>query len=83
MWGAPFQVIDEVTLSGRADSEWLNARVGELSQKAMCVYAHLGLESADAIAREVLDGPLKFGTDVPDIREPDIHSPITSYCLSP
>ena len=55
--GAPFRVTDEVFRSGEADSEWLSAGVGELSQKAMCLCAHLGLESAGTLSRELLDDP--------------------------
>ena len=80
--GAPFRVIDEVACSGEADSEWPSARVGELSQKAMCLYAHIMLESVD-LARELLNDPLKFDTDVPKVHEPQVQSLITSYCFAP
>ena len=70
--GAPFRVIDDFTRSGEADLEWLSARVGELSQEVMCLYAHLGLESVNALARELLDDPSMFDTDVPKVHEPQV-----------
>ena len=73
--GAPFRVIDDFTRLGEADLEWVRARVGELSQEVMCLYAHLGLESADALARELLHDPSKFDTDVPKALSPRIASP--------
>ena len=81
--GAPFRVIDDFTRSGEADLEWLRARVDELSQEVMCLYAHLGLESADALARELIDGPSMFDTNVPEVHESQVQSIITSYCLAP
>jgi len=81
--GAPFRVIDDFTRSGEADLDWLSARVGELSQEVMCLYAHQGLGSVDTLARELLDEPLKFDTDVPKVHEPQLQSIITSYCLAP
>ena len=59
--------------------EWLSACVGELSQKAMFLYAHLGLESVDALARELLDDSLQCDTDVPKAHEPQVQSFITCY----
>ena len=55
--------------SGEADMECLGARAGKLSQKAMCLYAHIMLESVD-LARELLNDPLKFDTDVLKVHEP-------------
>ena len=60
--GAPFRVIEDFTRSGEAESEWLSARVGELSQGVMRLYAHLGLESLNALARKLPDGPSVFDT---------------------
>ena len=79
--GAPFRVIDEVTRSGDADRKWLRARVGEQTQEVMCLYAHLGLESVDALLLEPLDGPSKLDRGLPELHEPQIQSLITSYCL--
>ena len=46
--------------------------VGVLSQEVMCLYAHLGLESVNALARELLDDPSMFDTDVPKVHEPQV-----------
>ena len=75
--GAPFRVIDGDAISGKADLEWLRARVGELSQEIMRLYAYLGLESVDVLARGMIDDPLTFGLDVPTIHEPQIQSVVS------
>ena len=49
----------------------------------MCLYAHLGLGSADALARELPDDPLKFDTDVPKFHEPEVQGLIPPYCFAP
>ena len=73
----PFRV------SGKADLEWLKARVGERSQEIMRLYAYLGLGSVNALARGMIDDPLTFDPDVPTVHEPQIQSLITSYCFAP
>ena len=79
--GAPFRVIDDDALSGKADLEWLKARGGERSQEIMRLYACLVLETANALARGMTDDPLTFDPDVPTVHEPQIQSLITSYCF--
>ena len=76
-------MIDEVTRTGDAGSEWPSARVGELPQNAMCLYAHLRLGSVDALARELLGDSLMFDKDVPKVHGPQVHSSVTSYCFAP
>ena len=54
---APFRVIDDSTLSGDADLEWLKGRVNEQAQEVMRLYAHLGLDFVNSLAQELLDDP--------------------------
>ena len=49
----------------------------------MCLYAHLGLESVDALARELLNGPLKFDTDLSKVHVPQVQSHITPQFFAP
>ena len=41
--GSPFRIIDSAT--AEADTRWLQERVEELTQPALRIFAHLGLES--------------------------------------
>ena len=78
--GAPFRVIDLDTEA--ADLQWLKAQVNELSQKALTVFAHLGIESVDSLGRSLIEDSSKYVTNVPKISEPQIQSLLTSYCFT-
>jgi hypothetical protein len=79
--GSPFRVVDSNTSS--TDMAWIKARVTELAQPALQIFAHLGLESVDMLGRKLTSKPEAYNTNVPKIHEPQLQSLVTSYCFAP
>jgi len=76
--GSPFRIIGSAT--AEADTRWLQERVEELTQPALRIFAHLGLESVDALGRSLVTNPELYITEnIAKVESSQIQSLLTAY----
>ena len=79
--GSPFRIIGSAT--AEADTRWLQERVEELTQPALRIFAHLGLESVDALGRSLVTNPELYITEnIAKVESSQIQSLLTAYCFA-